>query len=68
MDMLTTDIHGKGFGRLWCGLEDKPLQIVSTRDIGHFGAMALLKPEEYDEKAVGIAGDGLTFEQASEIF
>ena len=68
MDMLTTDIHGKGFGRLWAGLGDKPLQIVSTRDIGHFGAMALLKPEEYHGKAVGIAGDELTFEEASKIF
>jgi uncharacterized protein YbjT (DUF2867 family) len=68
MDMLSTDIHGKGFGRLWAGLGDKPLQIISTKDIGHFGAMALLKPEEYDGKAVSIAGDELTFEEASKIF
>lgn len=68
MDMLSTDIHGKGFGRLWNGLGDKKLQIVSTRDIGHFGAEALLKSEEYDSRAVSIAGDELSFEEASKIF
>jgi uncharacterized protein YbjT (DUF2867 family) len=68
MDMLATDIHGKGFGRLWAGLGNKPLQIVSTRDFGHFGAIALLKPEEYDRTALSIAGDELTFEEASQIF
>jgi len=68
MDMLSNDIHGKGFGRLWSGLHDKPLQIVSTRDIGHFGAVALLKPDEYDGKAISIAGDELTFKEASKIF
>ena len=68
MDMLTTDIHGKGFGRLWEGLGSKPLQLVSTKDIGHFGAIALANPAEYEGKAIGLAGDELTFEEASKIF
>jgi hypothetical protein len=68
MDMLTTDIHGKGFGRLWAGLENKPLQLVATHDIGHFGALALLRPNEYNGKAISLAGDELTFEQAAKIF
>jgi uncharacterized protein YbjT (DUF2867 family) len=68
MDMLSTDIHGKGFGRLWAGLGEKKLQIVATKDIGHFGAEALLKPEVYEGRAVSIAGDELTFEEASKIF
>ncbi|KAG0645925.1 hypothetical protein D0Z07_7847 [Hyphodiscus hymeniophilus] len=68
MDMLSTDTHGKGFGRLWAGLGEKPLQIISTRDIGHFGAEALLKPDQYNGKARSIAGDELSFEEASKIF
>jgi len=68
MEMLTPDIHGKGFGRLWEGLGTKKLQIISTKDIGYFGALALSAPEEYNGKAISIAGDELTFEEASKIF
>lgn len=35
---------------------------------GHFEAEALLKAEEYDSRAVSIAGDELSFEEASKIF
>jgi uncharacterized protein YbjT (DUF2867 family) len=68
MDMLSTDIHGKGFGRLWEQMGSKPLQLVSTKDIGVFGARALLDPEQYNGKAIGIAGDELTFEEGNKIF
>jgi uncharacterized protein YbjT (DUF2867 family) len=68
MEMLTGDIHGKGFGRLWADMGRKPLQLVSTKDIGHFGALALLEQDEYKGKAIGIAGDELTFDEASKIF
>jgi hypothetical protein len=68
MEMLTTDMHGKRFWRLWTWLDDKPLRIVSTRDVGYFDAMALLKPEECRGKAVRIAGDELKVEEAFRIF
>jgi uncharacterized protein YbjT (DUF2867 family) len=68
MDMLQNDMHGKGFARLWEGLKGKKLQVVATKDIGHFGAEALLRPEEYAGRAVSIAGDELTFEEANKIF
>jgi uncharacterized protein YbjT (DUF2867 family) len=65
---LTPDLHGQGFGRLWAGLGNKPLQVISTKDIGYFGAVALLQPEKYNGKAISLAGDELTFDEASNIF
>ena len=46
----------------------KPLQMVSTRDIGWFGAHALLFPELYRNKAIGLAGDEVTFAQLNSAF
>lgn len=49
-------------------LGDKPLQWVATSDIGVFAAMAFEQPEQWNEKAVGLAGDVLTFQQLSQKF
>ncbi|WVF72256.1 hypothetical protein IAT40_007068 [Kwoniella sp. CBS 6097] len=49
-------------------LKDKPLQWVSTSDIGFFGAEAFRNPSEWDRRALSIAGDSLTFQQLSEAF
>lgn len=68
MENLSKDMHGAGFARLWSGLGSKPLQLVSTRDIGRFAAVALLDPEEYVGREIGVAGDELTFEEARRIF
>jgi hypothetical protein len=46
----------------------KPIQVVAASDIGHFAAEALLHPDKYSGKAVGIAGDELNFEQACKVF
>jgi hypothetical protein len=53
-------------------LADKPVQWVATKDIGTFAAMAFEDPEEYNQKAIGLAGDslnvaelGTTFEKAT---
>ena len=52
----------------------KPLQVISTSDIGQFGAAALLSsstPQEnkaYHNQAISLAGDELTFEDANKIF
>ncbi|GAB7355769.1 hypothetical protein MBLNU459_g6454t1 [Dothideomycetes sp. NU459] len=48
--------------------DGKPLQWVSTADIGHFAAQAFDKPEEWNHKAVGLAGDELTFPEISKAF
>jgi uncharacterized protein YbjT (DUF2867 family) len=68
MDNLTPDFMGKAFASLWEQVGEKPLQLVSTKDIGKFAAEALLQPQVYKDQAVGLAGDELNFEQASKIF
>ncbi|KAK4986248.1 hypothetical protein LTR50_005427 [Elasticomyces elasticus] len=49
-------------------LQGKPLQWVATNDIGFFAAAAFEKPEEWNHKAIGLAGDELTFDQLSKAF
>ncbi|KAF2008652.1 NAD(P)-binding protein [Aaosphaeria arxii CBS 175.79] len=69
MDNFTDDFMGRVLPTAWRDvLGNKPLQLVATRDIGKFGAMALLEPEAYDGKAISLAGDELTFKQMSRTF
>ncbi|OBT61282.1 hypothetical protein VE03_09374 [Pseudogymnoascus sp. 23342-1-I1] len=68
MDNLMPNFTGRGFTAIWAQIGKKPLQLVSARDIGHFGALALLRPEEYAGRAVGLAGDELNFETAQRVF
>lgn len=49
-------------------LNGKSNQWVATSDIGWFVANAFEKPEEWNHKAVGLAGDELTFDQQSKAF
>lgn len=46
----------------------KPLQWVSTSDIGFFAAQAFANPEEWNRKAVGLAGDELDFAGLNQAF
>jgi len=48
------------------GAEAKPLQLIAVSDIGVFAAKAFEKPEEYNTKALALAGADITFEQAKE--
>jgi len=68
MDNLTPDFMGKGFTSMWAGVGNKPLQLVSCRDIGLFAARAFNNPSAYTNKAVSLAGDELTFEQGKKVF
>ncbi|CAJ2506742.1 Uu.00g079280.m01.CDS01 [Anthostomella pinea] len=52
--------------RNWVG--QKPVQWVATSDIGVFAAKAFTAPHYWNRKAVGLAGDELTFDQLSESF
>ena len=71
-DNLTTDVHGKGFARMWEQLGEKKLQFVSTRDIGWFAARSLLlgpeQQQEYRNSALTLVGDELTQPEADAIF
>jgi len=68
MDNLSPDFNGKAFASMWAGIGSKPLQLVSLKDIGHFGAVALLEPEKYKGQNIGLAGDELTHEEACRVF
>ena len=49
-------------------LNGKTNQWIATTDIGWFAAQAFAKPEQWSHKAVGLAGDELTFDQQQQIF
>ncbi|KAI9748519.1 MAG: hypothetical protein M4579_007203 [Chaenotheca gracillima] len=68
---LTPDVHGKGFARMWEQMgTEKRLQMVSTRDIGWFGARALLASDSQAEPGavITLAGDELTQAEAAACF
>ncbi|KAK5047329.1 hypothetical protein LTR84_006851 [Exophiala bonariae] len=66
---MTDDIHGKGFARMWEQMGSrKPLQLISTIDIGFFAAQAFLHPDEHRNMAITLVGDELTQPQAEVIF
>jgi uncharacterized protein YbjT (DUF2867 family) len=50
------------------GENGKPLQWISVDDIGLFAANAFRDPENFNARAIGLAGDELTVEQLSERF
>lgn len=56
---------GVGHAGLMYGMEGSPKQqFVSIRDIGRFGAKALLRPDQYAGRAIGLAGDEITLDDA----
>ncbi|KAG4256058.1 hypothetical protein FPRO03_05006 [Fusarium proliferatum] len=65
---ITTDIHGKGFARMWEQMGSKKLQMVSTKDIGWFAAQSLIWPEMYKNMALTLVGDELTQREADAIY
>ncbi|KAI9667966.1 MAG: hypothetical protein M1821_000786 [Bathelium mastoideum] len=70
MENYSPDFNGRGFAAMWHGLGDKPLQLVATKDIGIFAAKAILAPEDsrFHNKAISIAGDELTQNEACKVF
>lgn len=68
---LSPDFFGKGFVAMWRGNgPDRPLQQISTADIGKIAAEAFLNAdsEEYRNKAISLAGDEITPNEAARIF
>ena len=69
MDNLQPGFLGKVFLTLVRDtMRGKPVQWVAARDIGFFGAEAFHNPSTWNKKAVGLAGDELTFDQLSQSF
>ena len=68
MDNFTPGFQMRVFMAAWkekLGM-DKPLQLVSTSDIGFFGAQSFFNPEKYNGQAIGIAGDDLNQQQVQD--
>lgn len=69
MDNLAPGFAGKVFlTMLRDTIKKKPLQWVATKDIGRFAAEAFHDPETWNRRAIGLAGDELTFSQLSLAF
>ena len=68
---LSNSFFGRGFVAMWRlnGL-DRPLQQISTKDIGKIAAEAFLNADsaEYKNQAISLAGDELTPNEAAKIF
>lgn len=61
---------GGGFAAMWkvkLGWE-RPLQLVSTVDIGRVAAKALVEEERYAGRMIPLAGDDITLKQVQEIY
>jgi uncharacterized protein YbjT (DUF2867 family) len=54
------------FTALKNSLGQKSMQWVATRDVGRYAEKAFMKPDQWDRKAVGLAGDELTFSELSD--
>jgi len=69
MDNATPDMMGKVFATTWSlAVKEKPLQLIASSDIGWFGAQAFINPSQYANKSLSLAGDSLSFAEASDVF
>lgn len=69
MDNLAPGFFGKVFLTMIRDIMmEKPLQWIATKDIGFFAAEAFHNPSTWNKKAIGLAGDELTFSQLSRNF
>ncbi|KAM0324798.1 hypothetical protein ACHAQA_007764 [Verticillium albo-atrum] len=69
MDNLAPGFFGKVFLTMIRDvMGQKPLQWIATKDIGIVAAEAFRDPVTWNKKAMGLAGDELTFSQLSKTF
>jgi uncharacterized protein YbjT (DUF2867 family) len=59
----------KVYASVWRDCVDgKPMAVVALKDIGVTAAKAMLGPEDYQNAEIDLAGDSLTYDEASRIF
>ena len=70
MDNMNPGMLGSMFVSMWAaGLKpETKLQLVATRDVGVWAARALMRPDEYAGKAISLAGDEVTLDEAKATF
>lgn len=67
-DNLMPNFIGRIFASLWRIKGNKPLVLISTRDIGIFAAQAFSSPSSYDNIALSIGSQALTYDQGVKVF
>jgi nucleoside-diphosphate-sugar epimerase len=67
-DNLTPNFIGRIFASMWRAHGSKPLVLISTHDIGIFVAKAFSSPSSYNNIALSIGSQALTYDQGSKIF
>ncbi|KAL8669324.1 MAG: hypothetical protein Q9168_006080 [Polycauliona sp. 1 TL-2023] len=72
MDNLQPGFLGKLFASAWKitlpPSTNQKLQLIATEDVGWFAAQAFLKPEEYADRAISLAGDEISYTEADDAF
>lgn len=68
MDNMNPGFFGTVFATSWATLGEKKLQLVSTHDVGEFGALAFKDPEKFHNKAITLVGDEITQKEGDVIF
>ncbi|KAF7555918.1 hypothetical protein G7Z17_g1797 [Cylindrodendrum hubeiense] len=69
LDNYTPGFQAKVFFTAWkVALKSRPLQVIAVSDIGLFAAQAFMNPDQYNGRALSLAGDELTFDDAAKIF
>ena len=69
MDNYNPDLFGRMMAGLWATMPaERKMQLVSVKDIGVVAASVLTDVKRWTGRAVGIAGDDLTFREADEVF
>jgi nucleoside-diphosphate-sugar epimerase len=67
-DNLMPNYIGRTFACMWRAHGSKPLVLISTYDIGVFAAQAFSLPSSYENIALSIGSQALTYDQGAKIF
>jgi hypothetical protein len=68
---LSNDFLGKGFVAMWrLNSPHSALKLISTADVGRVAALAFLHSQDksYRNKAIALAGEEITVEEAAKVF
>ncbi|KAF2665677.1 nucleoside-diphosphate-sugar epimerase family protein [Microthyrium microscopicum] len=69
MDNWNVGFLPRIFAAIW-KLENptKPLQLICSKDIGIFASLVFLEPDKFNHKAIGLAGDELSYPEFCEVY
>jgi uncharacterized protein YbjT (DUF2867 family) len=69
MENFAPGFLGKVFTTAWReALRSRPLQLISTDDIGIFAALSFMQPHQFSGQSISLAGDELSYAQVQEVF